>query len=84
MRAVPEEPSRPPKRGPVPPGNWEIGTENAPRSVSSEILAGIENGLSIVLKPSILLVPGAGIEPARRQAPRDFKSLASTYSATQA
>ncbi len=30
------------------------------------------------------LVPGAGIEPARRYAPRDFKSLASTYSATQA
>ena len=30
------------------------------------------------------LVPGAGIEPARGQASRDFKSLASTYSATQA
>ncbi len=30
------------------------------------------------------LVPGAGIEPARGQAPRDFKSLASAYFATQA
>ena len=32
----------------------------------------------------ILLVPGAGIEPARHYVPRDFKSLASTYSATRA
>ena len=32
----------------------------------------------------ILLVPGAGIEPAQLQEPRDFKSLASTNSATQA
>ena len=31
-----------------------------------------------------LLVPGAGIEPARGNAPRDFKSLASTSSAIQA
>jgi hypothetical protein len=30
------------------------------------------------------LVPGAGIEPARWLPPRDFKSLASTNSATQA
>jgi hypothetical protein len=29
-------------------------------------------------------VPGAGIEPAQPYGPRDFKSLASTYSATQA
>ena len=29
-------------------------------------------------------MPRAGIEPARCQAPRDFKSLASTNSATQA
>ena len=35
-------------------------------------------------KPLILLVPGAGIEPAQPQGPRDFKSLASTNSATQA
>ncbi len=36
-------------------------------------------------KPLILLmVPGAGIEPAQPQGPRDFKSLASTSSATQA
>ena len=34
--------------------------------------------------PLILLVPGAGIEPAQPQGPRDFKSLASTNSATQA
>ena len=32
----------------------------------------------------MILVPGAGIEPARGQASRDFKSLASTNSATQA
>ena len=32
----------------------------------------------------IILVPGAGIEPAQPQGPRDFKSLASTNSATQA
>ena len=30
------------------------------------------------------LVPGAGLEPARGHTPRDFKSLASTRSATQA
>jgi hypothetical protein len=30
------------------------------------------------------VVPGAGIEPAHPQGVRDFKSLASTYSATQA
>jgi hypothetical protein len=29
-------------------------------------------------------VPGAGLEPARGKAPRDFKSLASTSSAIQA
>ncbi len=33
---------------------------------------------------SILVVPGAGIEPARYIIPRDFKSLASTYSAIRA
>ena len=31
-----------------------------------------------------VMVPGAGIEPAQPQGPRDFKSLASTNSATQA
>ena len=30
------------------------------------------------------MVPGAGIEPAQPLGPRDFKSLASTYSATRA
>jgi hypothetical protein len=30
------------------------------------------------------LVPRAGLEPARGHTPRDFKSLASTRSATQA
>ena len=30
------------------------------------------------------LVPGAGVEPARSIAPRDFKSLMSTSSITQA
>ena len=38
----------------------------------------------MLANPLILLVPRAGIEPARGQAPRDFKSLASTNSATQA
>ena len=31
-----------------------------------------------------IMVPGAGIEPAQPLGPRDFKSLASTYSATRA
>jgi hypothetical protein len=30
------------------------------------------------------MVPGEGIEPSQPQGPRDFKSLASTSSATQA
>ncbi len=30
------------------------------------------------------IMPGTGIEPVQPQGPRDFKSLASTYSATQA
>lgn len=30
------------------------------------------------------MVPEAGIEPARAKGPRDFKSLASAYSATPA
>ena len=30
------------------------------------------------------MVPGAGLEPAREKLPRDFKSLASTNSATRA
>ncbi len=34
--------------------------------------------------PLILLVPEARIELARYLVPRDFKSLASTYSATRA
>ena|ERR1035437_5353890 len=33
------------------------------------------SGCSIISKPLILLVPGAGIEPAQPQGPRDFKSL---------
>jgi hypothetical protein len=35
-------------------------------------------------KPLAVMVPGAGIEPAQPLGPRDFKSLASTNSATQA
>ena len=31
-----------------------------------------------------IIMPGTGIEPVQCGAPRDFKSLASTYSATQA
>jgi hypothetical protein len=38
----------------------------------------------VFANPFIKLVPGAGIEPARCITPRDFKSLASTNSATQA
>ena len=34
--------------------------------------------------PFILLVPGTRIELVQSQGPRDFKSLASTSSATQA
>ena len=40
--------------------------------------------VSGILKPLILLVPRAGVEPARYYVSRDFKSLASTNSATQA
>ncbi len=38
----------------------------------------------IRLNPSLLLVPGTRIELVQAQGPRDFKSLASTSSATQA
>jgi len=41
-------------------------------------------GKARTANPLILLVPRAGIEPARDNVPRDFKSLASTNSATQA
>ena len=34
--------------------------------------------------PLILLVPGAGVEPARSSVPRDFKSLMYTDSITRA
>ena len=37
-----------------------------------------------MLKPPTVVVPRAGIEPAQPLGPRDFKSLASTNSATQA
>ena len=37
-----------------------------------------------MVKPLILLVPRTRIELVQGQAPRDFKSLASTNSATQA
>jgi hypothetical protein len=42
-------------------------------------------GIQLSFRLSIFyLVPGAGIEPAQPRGPRDFKSLASTNSATQA
>ena len=41
-------------------------------------------GSSQSRKQLIFLVPRAGIEPAHPQGARDFKSLASTNSATQA
>ncbi len=37
-----------------------------------------------MVNPLYLLVPGTRIELVQSYAPRDFKSLASTYSATQA
>jgi hypothetical protein len=43
-----------------------------------------EGGFAYLYKYLFLLVPGAGIEPARHYVPRDFKSLASTCSATRA
>ena len=44
-----------------------------------------EKGLqSKICNPLIYVVPGARIELAQPQGPRDFKSLASTNSATQA
>ena len=41
-------------------------------------------GYRIFRNPLFLLVPGARIELAQPSGPRDFKSLASTSSATQA
>ena len=48
-----------------------------------------KKGLSAICRQpfdllGLLVVPGAGIEPARDIIPRDFKSLASTYSAIRA
>ena len=43
-----------------------------------------KRGCPIMSKPLISLVPGARIELAQSQGSRDFKSLASTNSATQA
>ena len=43
-----------------------------------------KKGAATLANPLPCSVPGAGIEPARCSAPRDFKSLASTYSATRA
>ena len=43
-----------------------------------------KKGPAKMAKPLIVMVPGAGIEPAQPLGPRDFKSLASTNSATQA
>ena len=40
--------------------------------------------IELAFWPGNDLVPGAGIEPARNYVSRDFKSLASTSSATQA
>lgn len=41
--------------------------------------------LGYVAAPAYLgVVPGAGLEPARKENPRDFKSLASTDSAIRA
>jgi hypothetical protein len=44
----------------------------------------IGNRVRMDYKSLILQMPRAGIEPAQPRGPRDFKSLASTYSATQA
>jgi hypothetical protein len=45
---------------------------------------GLLNKEGLKCNQLILLVPRAGVEPARSNRPRDFKSLASTNSATQA
>ena len=53
---------------------------------------GFEPGIRALQAPALAtwlwrhkaVVPEAGLEPARRKAPRDFKSLASTNSATRA
>jgi hypothetical protein len=46
---------------------------------------GNKKGVNLELaNPLIFVVPRAGVEPARSNRPRDFKSLASTHSATQA
>ena len=44
----------------------------------------LKKGQPKMAKPLAVMVPGAGIEPAQPLGPRDFKSLASTNSATQA
>ncbi len=45
----------------------------------------IKKGMNrLKANPFGCLVPRAGLEPARSNRPRDFKSLASTNSATQA
>jgi hypothetical protein len=59
-----------------------VGTEWGQKHPLQKIKNGYEN--SNTHNHLISLVPGAGIEPAQLQEPRDFKSLASTNSATQA
>ena len=44
----------------------------------------IASGLNMDKILYLRVVPGAGVEPARENISRDFKSLASTYSATRA
>ena len=44
----------------------------------------VSNFFDKQLSKKFHMVPEAGLEPARRKPPRDFKSLASTISATRA
>jgi hypothetical protein len=76
-------------RGKRPPAWLKGGTEVGQNAKTIKTPDKKEKGLKAVktispLFSSLFLVPGAGIEPAQPRGPRDFKSLASTSSATQA
>lgn len=44
----------------------------------------LKNPCNLLIYKGFVCVPKAGLEPARRNSPRDFKSLASANSATSA
>ena len=57
--------------------------QNKPR-LSTNLIKGGFKKVGEIRKSLKIVVPRAGIEPARRKPPRDFKSLASTNFATPA